>query len=77
MTYIILMPTYKSYYNSAPTYVCEQISRRESSVNTRLGADHHQLIMPPISKDCIILYMLLLYSPLNSYLYVHWIFDSK
>ena len=22
------------------------------SVNTRLGADHHQLIMPPISKDC-------------------------
>ena len=27
-------------------------TRRESSVNTRLGADHHQLIMPPISKDC-------------------------
>ena len=23
------------------------------SVNTRLGADHHQLIMPPISKDCL------------------------
>ena len=22
------------------------------SVNTRLGADHHQLIMPSISKDC-------------------------
>ena len=21
-------------------------------VNTRLGTDHHQLIMPPISKDC-------------------------
>ena len=34
------------------TYLCELISRRESSVNTRLGADHHQLIMPPISKDC-------------------------
>ena len=45
------MLTYKSYYNIAPTYVCELISRRESSVNTRLGADHHQLIMPPISKD--------------------------
>ena len=26
-------------------------SSKESSVNTRLGADHHQLIMPPISKD--------------------------
>ena len=36
----------------APTYLCELMSRRESSVNTRLGADHHQLIMPPISKDC-------------------------
>ena len=46
------MLTYKSYYNIAPTYLCELISRRESSVNTRLGADHHQLIMPPISKDC-------------------------
>ena len=21
-------------------------------MNTRLGTDHHQLIMPPISKDC-------------------------
>ena len=39
------------YYNIAPTYLCELISMRESSVNTRLGADH-QLIMPPISKDC-------------------------
>ena len=46
------MLTYKSYYNIAPTYLCELISRGESSVNTRLGADHHQLIMPPISKDC-------------------------
>ena len=44
--------TYKSYYNIAPTYLRELISRRESSVNTRLGADHHQLIMPLISKDC-------------------------
>ena len=48
----IFMLTYKSYYYIAPTYVCELISRRESSVNTRLGADHHQLSMPPISKDC-------------------------
>ena len=46
------MVTSKSYYNIAPTYLFELISRRESSVNTRLGADHHQLIMPPISKDC-------------------------
>ena len=52
ITYKILMLTYKSYYNIAPTYLCELISRRESSVNTRLGADHHQLIMPPISKHC-------------------------
>ena len=47
----ILMLTYKSYYNIALTYLCELISRRESSVNTRLGADYHQL-MPSISKDC-------------------------
>ena len=39
------MLTYKSYYNIAPTYLCELIIRRESSVNTRLGSDHHQLIM--------------------------------
>ena len=52
ITYKILMLTYKSYYNIAPTYLCELISRRESYVNTQLGADHHQLIMPPISKDC-------------------------
>ena len=50
--YKILMLTYKSYYNIAPTYLCELISRRESSVNTRFGSDQHQLIMPPISKDC-------------------------
>ena len=34
------------------TYLYELISRRESYVKTRLGADHHQLIMPLISKDC-------------------------
>ena len=52
ITYKILMLTYKSYYNIAPTYLCELISRRESSVNTRLGSDQNELIMPPISKDC-------------------------
>ena len=46
------MLTYKSYYNIAPTYLCELINRRESSVNMRLGSDQHQLIMPPIRKDC-------------------------
>ena len=46
------MLTYKSYYNIAPTYLYELISRKESYVNTRLEADHHQRIMPPISKDC-------------------------
>ena len=51
ITYKILMLTYTLYYNIAPTYLCELISRRESSVNTRLGSDQHQLIMPPISKD--------------------------
>ena len=30
----------------------ELISRRESSGNTRLGADHYLLIMPSIRKDC-------------------------
>ena len=45
--------TYKLYYNIAPTYLCQLISRRESCfVTTRLGADHHQLIMPLISKNC-------------------------
>ena len=46
------MLTYKSHYNIAPTYVCALIGKRESPVNTRLGGYHHQLIMPPISKDC-------------------------
>ena len=52
ITYKILKLTYISSYNIAPIYLCELISRRESSVNTWLGADHHQLIMPPFSKDC-------------------------
>ena len=46
------MLSYKLYYNIVPTYLCELISRIESPGNTRLGADHHQLISPPISKDC-------------------------
>ena len=50
--YKMLMLTYKSYYNMAPPYLCELIHKKESHVNTRLGTDHHQLIMPPISKDC-------------------------
>ena len=41
------MLTYKSYCNIAPPYLYEPINRRESSVNTRLGADHYEL-MPPI-----------------------------
>ena len=36
ITYKILMLTYKSYYNIAPTYLCELISRRESSVKNLL-----------------------------------------
>ena len=50
--YKMLMLTYKSYYNMAPPYLCELINKKESHVNTRLGTDHHQLIMPPISIDC-------------------------
>ena len=47
------MFTYKSYYNITPSYSCEWISRKESSVNTRLGTDHHHHhIMPPINKAC-------------------------
>ena len=60
--YKMLMLTYKSYYNMAPPYLSELINKKESHVNTRLGTDHHQLIMPPISKDCsntIHLFMLL------------------
>ena len=36
----------------APPYLCELINKKESRVNTRLGTDHHQHIMRPISKDC-------------------------
>ena len=36
----------------APPYLCELINKKERHVITRLGTDHHQLIMPPISKDC-------------------------
>ena len=123
----------------APPYLCELITKKGSHVNTRLGTDHHQLIMPLNSKDCsntflersfiyaapcewnklsehsrtsnfdcfrksvktmlfttiwmltvnvyvIVIYdvitvdyckYILLYSPLNSYLYVHWILDFK
>ena len=132
--YKMLMLTYKSYYNMALPYLCELINKKESHLNTRLGTDHHQLIMAPISKDCsntflersfiyaapcewnklsehirtsnfdcfrksvktiwmltvnvyiIIIYdvitldyykCILLYSPLNSYLYVHWILNFK
>ena len=130
------MLTYKSYYNMAPPYLSELINKqKESHVNTRLGTDHRQLIMPPISKECsntflersfvyaalcewnklsehirtsnfdcfrnsvnttiwmltlnvyiIVIYVvitvdyckcILLYSPLNSYFYVHWILDFK
>ena len=46
------MLTYKSYYNSALSYLCELINKKESNVNNRFGTDHHQLIMLPISKDC-------------------------
>ena len=50
--YTMLMLTYKSYYNMSPPYLCGLINKKESHVNTRLGTDHHQLIMPPLSKDC-------------------------
>ena len=52
ITHKMLMLTYKSYYNISPFYLCELITRKGTFVNTRLGADHHQLIMVPISKDC-------------------------
>ena len=46
--YTLLMLTYTSYYNIAPPYLCELISKIESNVNIRLGTGHHQF--PPISK---------------------------
>ena len=60
--YKILMLTYKSYYNMAPPYLCELINKKENHVNTRLGTDHHQLIMQPISKDCSNTFLYLYYS---------------
>ena len=36
----------------APLNLCELINKKESRVITRLGTDHHQLIMSLISKDC-------------------------
>ena len=50
--YNMLMLTYNSYHNMTLPYLCELINKKESHVNTRLETDHHQLIMPPISKDC-------------------------
>ena len=47
----MLILTYQSYCNFAPSYLCELINKK-SHMNTRLGTDHHQLIMPPISMDC-------------------------
>ena len=44
------MLTYKSYYNMAPPYLSELINKKVNHMNTRLGTDHHQLIMPPISR---------------------------
>ena len=50
--YTMLMHTYKLCYNIAPSYLCELVNKNESHVNTRLGTDHHQHIIPPINKDC-------------------------
>ena len=50
--YKIFMLTYKSYYNIAPSYFCELINKKQSHVNSRFGTDHHQLIVPQISKIC-------------------------
>ena len=47
-----MMLKYKSFFNMTSYYLCELISRRKSYVNTRLGGNHPQIIMPPISKDC-------------------------
>ena len=33
----------------APLYLCELVNKKEGHVNTRLGTDHHQLNMPPIT----------------------------
>ena len=41
----------KSYYNIAPSYLCELISKQKNHVDTRLRTYHHQRIMPPHGKD--------------------------
>ena len=46
-------------------YLCELINKKEAHVNTRLGTDHHQLIMPPISKD------LTLFLSVHSFMLLH------
>ena len=50
----ILLPRLKTYIGSKShinrSYLCELIGMKESSVNTRLGTDHHQLNMPQISS---------------------------
>ena len=33
------------------------LAKKESHVNIRMGTDYHQLIMPPISKDCSIIFL--------------------
>ena len=59
------MLTYKLYYNIAPTYLCELISRRESSVNTRLGADHHG------SHQLVRIIVLTLFLSVHSFMPLH------
>ena len=59
------MPTYESYCNIAPTYLCELINKK-NHVNTGMGTDLHQLIMPPISKDCSITF-----SNVHSFMLLH------
>ena len=43
--------------NMAQPYLCELINKKESHVNTRLGTDHHQLIMPPIVRIVLTLFL--------------------
>ena len=46
------MLTYKLYYNIAPTYLWELISRKESYVNTCLGTDHQLVTLLIIISKC-------------------------
>ena len=46
------MLTYKPYYQISQIYLCDLINKKGIYVNTLVGTDHHQLIMPPISKNC-------------------------